>query len=89
VPAAEVPAPAKTVRRITADTREALTPREIRVAVGPRRAHRPEDRRPAVHQPAHVEYHLRKVFRRLDISSCKELHAALADTSDHPLMGSV
>ena len=50
----ELLATGETVRRITADTRDALTPQEIQVARLVRDGHtNPGDRRPAVHQPAH------------------------------------
>ena len=50
----ELLATGETVRRVTADTRDALTPQEVQVARLAREGHTNlGDRRPAVHQPAH------------------------------------
>jgi hypothetical protein len=40
---------------------------------GPERTHQPGDRRPAVHRPPTVEWHLGNVFAKMGISSRKDL----------------
>ena len=75
----ELSATGETVPRRTAETRDVLTPQEEQIArLAAEGQTNPEIGAQLFISPRTVEYHLRKVFTRLGISSRKELRSALA-----------
>jgi DNA-binding CsgD family transcriptional regulator/tetratricopeptide (TPR) repeat protein len=79
----ELSATGETVRRLTVETRDLLTPQEALIAgmAGDGRTN-PEIGGELFISPRTVEYHLHKVFTKLGIRSRKELRAALADAEE-------
>jgi DNA-binding CsgD family transcriptional regulator len=79
----ELLATGETVRRLTVETRDALTSQEALIArlAGDGRTN-PEIGGELFISPRTVEYHLHKVFTKLGIRSRKELRAALADAEE-------
>jgi DNA-binding CsgD family transcriptional regulator len=74
----ELTATGESVRRLTVDMRDALTPQEAQVArLAQKGRTNPEIGAELFISPRTVEYHLHKVFTKLGIGSRKELHAAL------------
>ena len=80
----ELLATGETVRKRAGRTREALTPQEVHVAVMARDGHtNPEIGARFFISPRTVEYHLHKVFRKLNIAGRRDLRDALAKDAYH------
>ena len=76
----ELTATGETVRRLTVETRDVLTPQEAQVARLAQQGQTNQEIGAELFiSPRTVEYHLHKVFAKLGIRSRKELRAALPD----------
>ena len=74
----ELLATGETVRKRTVDTRDELTPQELQIArLARERLSNPEIGARLFLSPRTVEWHLRKVFTKLDIQSRQELSRVL------------
>jgi DNA-binding CsgD family transcriptional regulator len=81
----ELQATGETAPRRTVETRDVLTPQEAQIArMASDRQTNPEIAAKLFISPRTVEYHLHKVFTKLDISNRKELAGALAAIADAP-----
>jgi DNA-binding CsgD family transcriptional regulator len=79
----ELLATGETAPKRSVETRDVLTPQEAQIArMASDRQTNPEIGAKLFISPRTVEYHLRKVFTKLDISSRKELHSAMAGIPD-------
>jgi DNA-binding CsgD family transcriptional regulator len=77
----ELLATGETVRRPTSQTRDVLTPQEAQVArLAAAGQTNPEIGARLFISPRTVEYHLRKVYTKLGVSSRKELRSTFAPT---------
>ena len=73
----ELLATGETVRKRTVETRDDLTAQEAQIARLPRGPVQPRDRAQLFISPRTVEYHLRKVFAKLNVGSRNQLAEAL------------
>lgn len=84
----ELAATAETVRKRTFETRDELTAQETQVArLAAEGRTNPEIGAQLFISPRTVQYHLRKVFAKLGISSRRELGRVLPPSSQPPLLG--
>jgi DNA-binding NarL/FixJ family response regulator len=84
----ELLATGEKVRKRTVDTREELTPQERHIAQLARGGlSNPEIGAQLFLSPRTIEWHLRKVFAKLEIKSRRELRSALPDTSQAAVPG--